>query len=398
MEASLTAPAEARSSALTSGPGAADTQRLDALTGLRWYAAMAVFWFHVTMLLPDPRFSSFGVFGSSGVSFFFVLSGFVLAWSARPGLALRVFYWRRFVRIWPMLAVSIALALPVFYDFPGASPSYPYEPKVGWGIAASLAGVQSWFPQLLYIGNPTAWSLSDEAFFYLLFPFIAVVLFRFRARVLVGVAGVLVAVNLALGILMIPEDGVVGRTFWRDMVLSSPAGRLPEFVVGMALAAALRTGWRCPVSRRRAVLLMCLAVLVMRQWLVRPGGTSNYLAPALANEIFTPFFALLIVAVASGELRGERSMLSRRGFVRLGEASYSFYLVHFTVTFAAIRYLGLTSGQPNLPATAAVLVSAVCVAFACHRFVERPAERWLRGKVSTRPRIPSPRHRAGSQT
>lgn len=78
--------------------------RLDSLTGARFVAALAVFLFHAGGIFPAE-----GVFGKAlafisrdggiGVDFFFVLSGFVLAWSWRPGSSVKAFYRRRFARL-----------------------------------------------------------------------------------------------------------------------------------------------------------------------------------------------------------------------------------------------------------------------------------------------------------
>jgi peptidoglycan/LPS O-acetylase OafA/YrhL len=86
---------------LTTTPGAdRSLSRLPSLTGLRWIAAMLVFGFHVgTMrIIVEPEFKAvvdqLFTLGLSGVQFFFVLSGFVLVWSAREQDTKWAF-WRR---------------------------------------------------------------------------------------------------------------------------------------------------------------------------------------------------------------------------------------------------------------------------------------------------------------
>lgn len=70
--------------------------RLDSLTGLRWWAAFGVFLYHMQNFAPVPVLSQFAPYGNSGVAFFFVLSGFVLSYSAKETTTTRNFYWRRF--------------------------------------------------------------------------------------------------------------------------------------------------------------------------------------------------------------------------------------------------------------------------------------------------------------
>ncbi len=70
----------------------------------------------MTNLAPLP-IHDFLKYGTSGVTFFFVLSGFVLTWSAQPGTKVFIFYRRRFARIWPAHIVALVPAMFVFYRF-----------------------------------------------------------------------------------------------------------------------------------------------------------------------------------------------------------------------------------------------------------------------------------------
>ena len=83
---------------------------LPRLTALRAFAAVFVFSYH--MQLFGVAFNGHLPFdiGYSGVSFFFILSGFVLAWSTTPGLSPWTFYRRRLARIYPIYLVMLAVA------------------------------------------------------------------------------------------------------------------------------------------------------------------------------------------------------------------------------------------------------------------------------------------------
>src|SRR3954466_10818588 len=91
--------------------------QLRSLTGIRWLAALLVFAYHVHVIryfrdgpagtVVDWLFGA----GVTGVSFFFVLSGFVLAWSARDGDPPRSFWLRRIARVYPVHLVTALTAL-----------------------------------------------------------------------------------------------------------------------------------------------------------------------------------------------------------------------------------------------------------------------------------------------
>src|SRR5215210_4372580 len=143
----------------TSAAPARNLDRLPRLTGLRAVAALVVFAHHVR-LVAEWRSGEVLEVGYLGVSLFFVLSGFVLAWATRPGDSAARFYRRRFARIYPASVVGIVLAVMID-DRPSVAP-----------LLANLALVQAWIPDLEYsfgVSSPN-WSLSCEAFFYAAFP------------------------------------------------------------------------------------------------------------------------------------------------------------------------------------------------------------------------------------
>ena len=99
---------------MSSSPGA----RLLSLTGLRFAAAMLVFGVHAYSFIPVEGLAHrLGHYlfdpGDLGVSFFFVLSGFVLTWALRGDTGPRPgrFWTGRIVRIYPAYVVALALAV-----------------------------------------------------------------------------------------------------------------------------------------------------------------------------------------------------------------------------------------------------------------------------------------------
>jgi peptidoglycan/LPS O-acetylase OafA/YrhL len=349
--------------------------RLDSLTGLRWFAAFAVFAHHVNgadaggyarvpLIFPQTEF------GIYGVPFFFTLSGFVLTWAWRPRDSVPQFYWRRFARIWPLHLATTVLAVPVFYWLSQVQP--------GWReIAVSVLLLQAWFPHIqpTFPGNPVSWSLSCEIFFYAMFPLVIRPLSRLRTRHLAVVAAVTLAAMLAFAVWSINVlDPAVSR--WS---LRHPVYTFGQFLVGVVLALAIRRGLRFPLPMGWAVA--ALAAWVLFQFNVAPhlperlqGGV-----PYLRQVAVPLLCAGVIGAAARLDLDGQRSLLRWRPLVLLGAWSYAFYLVHQTVIrFALSRYGPRPESGANVFDMIGMSAVAVAVAALFYYTVEHPAERWLR--------------------
>lgn len=356
-------------------PAKPATVRLDALTGLRWWAAFMVFLFHTRVFAPLPQpFASIFDEGYLGVTFFFVLSGFVLTWSWNPGVRQSTFYWRRFARIWPATMVALLLAIPVFYDVGLGHPSPFYELKpFSIGILVlSVVLLQGWWrdPVIFFSGNPAAWTLTFEAFFYATHPYVMKPLRRFSVR-----SALLLAAAVLAWMFLYRAGVYIWPTSWLALV-PLPVVRLPEFVFGMALAWALRSGWAPRLSPVVGVSSL-IAVIV--------GVAACVHVPALAtvayfnNELFTFAVGIAIVSLASARIRGRNSVFAHRWQVKLGEWSFAFYLVHATMIYAALRIFGVQDcGWFNWVPLVPLLAIAIVLSWALHHFVERPAESRLR--------------------
>ena len=86
------------------------TARLDSLTGVRFFAALLVFGFHGVHYANTGELDVFSA-GMVGVSLFYLLSGFVMAWTVREGDRPAAFYRRRFARIYPAFIAAWLLSL-----------------------------------------------------------------------------------------------------------------------------------------------------------------------------------------------------------------------------------------------------------------------------------------------
>lgn len=334
---------------------------LPSLTGLRFVAAFAVFCFHVTQVtsfIPGAGQVSpiadtpaaytlewvFGRAGFFGVGFFFVLSGFVLAWGWAGGQ--RIAFWRRrVVKIVPNHVVVWAMAMVLF----AASISE-------WGPALlNLLLLNAFSPSTVFVPvNPPSWTLGAEMLFYLLFPLVAGPLLRLSSRALVATAGVLVALVVAVPVLattLLPGPPPGGYAPVSEIQLwfayMFPVARLPEFLIGSVLAVLVRRGWRphIPVPLAWVSLLVAYAAAT----LVLPFHLTFAVAGLLP-------ICLLLLAYAVRDSEGRPSAFRRPTWRRLGEISYGFYLCQAITVF----YVRDVTGSPTYgPAGALATVVAL---------------------------------------
>lgn len=356
--------------------------RLPALTGLRFIAAFMVFVFHGALLFVFADINTSlaymdiaGTAGHVGVSFFFILSGFVLTWSARGSDTAPKFWRRRFFKIFPNHVVTFAVALALLAvagTLSGTSQTI-----------ANLFLVQSWVPDLSYVGsvNDVSWSLSVEALFYLSFPLLYLLVKKIRASHLWGWAIGLVAVTLLLPVIsssFLPSEPQMawGPASFTQVwfVYMFPVARIFEFTVGMIMARIVIGGkwFKWPVIP--AVLFALAGYIVSLNVPFLFGYAASTVIP----------LALLIPAIASIDIKGRSSLFNSRPMVWLGEISFAFFLIHHLVLRFGYLALGPTpnqwggvSGPPlSLGAGIAFLagsaVVSILLAWALFAWVERP--------------------------
>lgn len=351
--------------------------RLDSLTGLRWWAAFGVFLYHMLNFAPIPIVSEFAPYGNAGVAFFFILSGFVLSYSASGrATSVRNFYWRRFARIYPAHFIALLLAIPVFYSF-SPDPQQDWVKPVSFGILLlSVFLVQGWSrdPTILFSGNPAAWTLTVEAFFYMLHPWLNRTLRVLNKTVTIVV--ILVALTSAFGyqisIVLAPES------WWAGLPL--PLVRLSEFIIGMGLARLVWLGVRLSVPPLLSYVL--LAGFIIWQVIGTRKGFDDWFfvwSKALHEQVLICLFVLIILTVAHRDLRGGRSLLRSKPLLHLGAWSFAFYLVHATVMYAFLAFFGKQAASfSNLIWYVPVFGIALLLSWVLYRFLEYPLEARMR--------------------
>lgn len=361
-------------SAQPAGPHA-----LPGLTSLRFIAALLVLLNHCGFESSTfPLLRSLASNGYEAVSFFFVLSGFVLSYnyysrSAKDVLrgSLPEFFRGRMARIYPMYLLALLVAWPHFiHGFKtGQVPAGIFWPS----LISVPTLLQSWFPALAMAWNIPAWSLSVEAFCYCLFPLLLAKLDRQSLGFPLGLC--LLVLLLAEGFGKWAHASPPFRLF----LAHSPVIHVASFAAGICLGLQFRRlnpGWLkarwWPLGL--AGLLGCAFTLrdILPPWIY-------------SKPVLVPLYCALIFAVAQAS--GGGGILESAWMVKLGAASYSLYILH-----APLYQWYVTASRAWLhvdPHSHLALPSLFCggmvvLSLGTYRYVEVPAGAWIRARTKLR--------------
>lgn len=340
----------------TGEPAGGQDRKILSLTGVRFIFALMIVIYHARPLIAEswiggyPFLMNLAETGYVGVSFFYVLSGFILTLVYSGHInslhELKNFWVARFARVYPSYFIAFLLSLPL--AFMGVLNWGPGIADKVIAVSSNLFLLQAWLPRYVQHLNAAAWSLSVEAFFYLLFPAILMVMGRnFRT---VGVVTSMVIYYLLSQIIpaMVAAKGVHGvgdvvangtdQIIFNDtasFLSFFPVLRLPEFLFGIVLAQLYQLHRQSLEKYGYIFSLAGMAGLI-----VLLAGFSDKIPYLMLNNGFLiPFIAMLIIGLALRESR----LLSSLFFVVLGESSYALYILHIPVG----KWLGWTGLYDN---------------------------------------------------
>ena len=366
--------------------------RLPAVTSLRFFAAFHVALFHMNEMgaITGPHWlKTFAGIGYVGVSFFFVLSGFILVYTyGGRNIVLSEFYQTRFARIYPAYLFSLVLTFPFFY-FGALKMHVPffYFAEQHFTLAAVLVLLllQSWVPEAALSWNAVAWSLSVEAFFYAIFPFALTGFGKFSRKALwtivpaCWIAGLVVSIGY---LAMRPAGAAyVSSNNWSgavQFVKFFPLVRLPEFLMGMACGYLFVRSERNPKLALPVVGLGLLGVAAV-------AAASKFVPYLVVHTAMSgPAFAAVVYGVALEPKWA--SWLNNRLLVLFGNASYSFYLLHSMFVWPFFHDFKTQAVRNNgFVGIAIWTVMMLVISSLVYRFIEEPARRKLRPKHDTKP-------------
>ena len=411
---------------------------LPSLTGARWWAAAAVFVLHALVFLPVYPFQTGELFatihryvpmqlGSAGVTFFFILSGFLIYWSNSGvrGLGKILYYCRRRItKIYPMHLLSMVLFIAASASVTGA----------GVNLAMDLSRLELWLPNALLIHtwnpdwavlggmNVPSWSLGAEMLFYLSFPVLVPLVNRvtgrgnwvaFGALFLMSLSAIIV-IHLYAGGSKSTENFFVPR-LWPDTSVSPvadvhadpvwfaqtaipvdhtywlsyyfPLTRLVEFYLGVFAAKLVWEKQFTNVSITWPLGLLALSYVAT--WFV-PVAFKMSVVMSLPMTI-------VVATLAVRDMRGVAKGIGGPRMVLLGNISFAFYMAQFPVMVFIQRYFiaGTAHGFRGwVVAAAASFVLSFILAWLMFTFVDDPLMKATAGtRKNRRPRSTIPTDR-----
>jgi peptidoglycan/LPS O-acetylase OafA/YrhL len=354
--------------------------KLGALSGLRFFAAFAILLHHSRGTFISADATAGWPFGT-GVSFFFVLSGFILtyAYPALPTAAQIGRFWlARIARLWPVHVVTLVAIVIVF-------PSQRFsEPRP---LLANIFMLHGWIPLETYFfgGNAVSWSISTELGFYVLFPLL---IWSLRSNWLLTLLGAAVSVVAMILIAsQLPDSGGLYTATAFGLLYFNPISRLMEFTIGMCamllwhnMRPAIGSNFLAWSAAEVASIALLLAYIASgREYMYSPTEPGIiHAAQQWARRVdLAPMFAVIIFIMASGTGAIGR-FIAWRPIVFLGEISFSLYMVHQPVIAYLARYPDLLSlpAVVKFPIVAAI---ALMLATLTYLFIERPGRAMILG-------------------
>ena len=274
--------------------------RLEALTSLRFLAAMLVVAHHYNPLgLASAPEQALNVIhnGTQAVTFFFILSGFVLGYShsiekADQARSAQHFWAARLARIYPLYAIALALSFPFYF--------YSYISSGRIDAADFLGGLvfvpvllQSWLPSTALSWNAPAWSLSVEAFFYLTFPFLTHTFKKAVSLPLIFILALTVAVEITRANFY---SSTMPDSAERHFFSYFPLLHLPKFLLGIALSR-FYLAFQPGALHRHATSLTWLNLLLILQLLSLDESSPRGMVNAC---LIMAFSSLVFGSLANG--------------------------------------------------------------------------------------------------
>ena len=365
---------------------------INTLTSFRFFFALAVFAHHIIInvnrfvSLPE-EISRMLDEGFIGVGFFFILSGFVLTYSYENKiLAKKInkkdFYIARIARIYPMHLLMLLVV--IIKNCVILSTEIPFN--IG-SFFLNLFLLQSFVPvyDVYFSFNSVSWSLSDEMFFYLSFPFLMPLLTKIKYKLKILSVPIMAAIIIIVNLNLHNADEKFA------ILYINPIFRIFDFILGIYVCQLWNYLRNRQISKINFNYVEVFSLILMFAFVYFSGNVS--LSFRYSVYYWIPMFILLITFAFQ---RGYISkLLSKRSLILLGEASFCFYLIHVLIIQSMKNILEslknvLSFDNHYIPLIIYVSVFIFIFVGMCflsillHKYFEKPLNKYLK-KILIKP-------------
>lgn len=311
------------------------------LTITRFLASISIVILHFGLFSWPMNMKHISQFGGdliNGITYFFVLSGFILVVSQVKNNELpdqiekKLFWRRRFARIYPVYFLSVILFFAVRFE---------YDPSISlvWQINQyffSLFLLQSWKYKIALDVNFPAWSLSVEAFFYLIFPWIYYCIIRMKNKFIL----ILALLSWCLNILTI--QWLMAGNAPSYFINYFPLLHVSTFLIGVCAGILFARNQSWLIRQRRKIYVLVILSGIYFLWGMYCDKTEH--ERFRQNGYMALYFGLFIIAVSV--IQGKvKAILSWKPLQFLGEISYSVYIFQFIVLLVCQKYIPAMSDK-----------------------------------------------------
>ncbi|TKC09325.1 acyltransferase family protein [Pedobacter frigoris] len=332
--------------------------RIDSIDYLRGLAALSILAYHMYLFNFGEVDSSsiLGKFKIYGVSIFYILSGITLYVVYKDRLHLKKkdlleFYIKRFFRLVPLLWLVTLLTVLLQYN-----PEIMSLKKIILNITVLPGAIK---PEGFIASG--AWSIGNEIFFYLFFPFM-IFLIRFKRPF------IFLFLAAALGFLIyftfyVLDPAVPLGFQWSAYV--NPLGQFFYFITGIALGILGKY-----IPQRKLVYLLFFGLFFFLFAYYHVQGEPVMLVTGVARMVLSAYVVLLCLFFYKTDFSGFAPVL-KTCMQFLGNISYSLYLLHPIVYFVVKTSLGMAGIESISVVISCTVVFSLFFAYLSYVFVEQ---------------------------
>lgn len=349
------------------------------LTSFRFFFALMVFSSHLSLLNLDDAFfirlyKSVFEEGYLGVSFFFILSGFVLALNYKAKLLngdikFKEFLIARIARIYPLHLFTILIAIPISLHGITSEPFFWFGKLVINGFL-----LQSFIPipDIYFSFNGASWSISDEMFFYAMFPLIISLNFKFKKIfTYVLILSLLIPIGIYLS-----SDNLVHRVFYIN-----PFFRIIDFLLGILLYEIYKQNYFEKLIKKKisATFLEILSICLFIVFFI----FHNHISKGYRFSCYYWIPMMLIILVFAYQAGYISTFLSNKVFVFLGEISFGFYMIHqLSIIFISAVNYKFSLFQNDFLLIGFVFIMTLLGSYLSYIMIEKPSNKFIKLKYS----------------